>query len=151
MKAFSFRLEPILHLREGARKNALASYAKSLIASKELEKKLDSLKQSLGNLQKDISIQRQKSFSPSTDVPNQAAIVNLKKKIDTTNQSFEKAKANENKLRLKFLDADNALKSVSRLKEKQQSAHIEEQISREELALEDVINSRFNFNSNTRL
>ena len=91
-----------------------------------------------------------KSFSPSTDVPNQAAIVNLKKKIDSTNHSIEEAKANENKLRLKFLDADNALKSVSRLKEKQESAHIEEQTSREELALEDVINSRFNFNSNTR-
>ena len=150
MKAFSFRLEPILLLREGARKNALASYARSIIASKELEKKLDSLNKSLGDLQKDISKQRQKVFSPSTDVPNQAAIVNLNKKIDSTNKSFEEAKANENKLRLKFLDADNALKSVSRLKEKQESAHIEEQTSREELALEDVINSRFNFNSNTR-
>ena len=50
MKAFSFRLEPILHLREGARKSALTIYAKSIRESQKLENELFTLEQSLEDI-----------------------------------------------------------------------------------------------------
>ena len=67
MKAFSFRLEPILHLREGARKSALTIYAKSIRESQKLENELFTLEQSLEDMKKVISAQRKRKFQAEED------------------------------------------------------------------------------------
>jgi flagellar biosynthesis chaperone FliJ len=75
----------------------------------------------------------------------------MEDQINSKCQNLQKAKDDEILKRKQFLEADNSLKSVVRLKEKQQIAHIEDQLSKEELEMEDIINSRFNFNSNLKI
>ena len=151
MKAFTFRLEPILTMREGIRKSALGAYAHSIQKCNALEKEISNLKKDLLFLQNDISKQRAKLFSPSIDLPNQASVLSLEDQINSKCQNLQKAKDDENLKRKQFLEADNSLKSVVRLKEKQQTAHIEDQLSKEDLEMEEIINSRFNFNSNLKI
>ena len=44
MKAFTFRLEPILTMREGIRKSALGAYAHSIQKCNALEKEISNFK-----------------------------------------------------------------------------------------------------------
>jgi flagellar export protein FliJ len=146
MKAFSFRLEPILHLREGARKSALTIYAKSIRESQKLENELFTLEQSLEDMKKVISAQRKRKFQPSSEIPHQASMSNLKDEINSKQKELQHSRHVENQKRDDFISSDNALKSVSRLKQKQQTVHMSDQIRKEELELEDIISSRYTFN-----
>ena len=150
MKAFNFRLAPILTMREGKRESALGAYAQSIQECNVIEKEVTELKNDLLTLQDDIAAQRKKSFLPHAELPNQSSILNFKNQISTKEHRLRKAREDKSLKRNQFLEADNALKSVIRLKEKQQSAHLENQLSKEERELNDIINSRFNFNSNLK-
>ena len=50
MKAFTFRLEPILTMREGIRKSALGAYAHSIQKCNALEKEISNLKETNKNV-----------------------------------------------------------------------------------------------------
>jgi flagellar export protein FliJ len=73
----------------------------------------------------------------------------VKEKIIDSNSKLEEAKRIVIAKRELYLEADSQFKSMLKLKEKQKEMHIEAEIKKEEMQLEDIISSRFVFNHST--
>ena len=143
MKAFSFRLESLLHLRESAREKALVGYAKSIQNRQKIESELKNLEDSLAKLHRDITSRRSSSLEASADQSFQKAVLSLKQNIVDCHAKLEDLKQIELSKKNIFLSADGSLKSIVRLKEKQNLNHISSQLKKEERELDDIISSRF--------
>ena len=81
MKAFSFRLESLLQLREASREKALVGYAKSINARQKIEVELNDLNEVLTKLHKDITLQRTSSLEGFTDQSFQNSMDSTKQQI----------------------------------------------------------------------
>ena len=143
MKAFSFRLESLLHLRESAREKALVGYAKSIQNRQKIESELKHLETSLEKLHRDITSRRSSSLEASADQSFQKAVLSLKQNIVDCHAKLEDFKQIELSKKNIFLSTDSSLKSIARLKEKQNHNHISSQLKKEERELDDIISSRF--------
>ncbi len=143
MKAFSFRLESLLQLRESSREKALISYAKSINARQKIEVELHNLNDVLTKLHKDITMQRTSSLEGFTDQSFQNSMDSTKQQILNFHGKLEDAKKIELSKKKIFLAADGSLQSILRLKDKQSIAHLSTQLKKEERELDDIISSRF--------
>lgn len=143
MKAFSFRLESLLQLREDSREKALIGYAKSINARQKIEVELNALNEMLTKLHKDITLQRTSSLEGFTDQSFQNSMDSTKQQILNFHGKLEDAKKIELSKKKIFLAADGSFQSILRLKDKQSIAHISSQLKKEERELDDIISSRF--------
>ena len=143
MKAFSFRLESLLQLREASREKALVGYAKSIKARQKIEVELNDLNEVLTKLHKDITLQRTSSLEGFTDQSFQNSMDSTKQQILNFHGKLEDAKKIELSKKKIFLAADGSLQSILRLKDKQSTAHLSSQLKKEERELDDIISSRF--------
>lgn len=143
MKAFSFRLESLLQLRESSREKALIGYAKSINARQKIEVELNALNEVLTKLHEDITLQRTSSLEGFTDQSFQNSIDSTKRQILNLHGKLEDAKKIELSKKKIFLAADGSLHSILRLKDKQSTAHLSSELKKEERELDDIISSRF--------
>ena len=149
MKAFSFRLETLLHLREMAKDKAIAEYGLSLSRREDAEKALNERKREMEDLRDEIGRRRSTGFSGSEQNAYNRSIERAKEAIIDYNSKVEEAKKIVLAKRELFLRADSQFKSMLKLKEKQRDQHIEVETKKEEMQLEDIISSRFVFNQST--
>ncbi|MEK9633374.1 MAG: flagellar export protein FliJ [Opitutae bacterium] len=149
MKAFSFRLETLLHLREMAKDKAIAEYGLAIARREEAQKVLQERKRQMEDLREEIGRRRSTGFSGSEQNSYNRSIERSKEAIIDCNSNFEEAKKIAEAKRELYLNADSQFKSLLKLKEKQRDRHIEFETKKEEMQLEDIISSRFVFNQST--
>ena len=149
MKAFSFRLETLLHLREMAKDKAIAEYGMAIARREEAQKVLQQRKRQMEDLREEIGRRRSTGFSGSEQNSYNRSIERSKESIIDCNSNFEEAKKIAEAKRELYLNADSQFKSLLKLKEKQRDRHIEFETKKEEMQLEDIISSRFVFNQST--
>ena len=149
MKAFSFRLETLLHLREMAKDKAIAEYGLAIARRENAQKVLQERKRQMKDLREEIGRRRSTGFSGSEQNSYNRSIERAKEAIIDCNSKFEEAKKIAQAKRELYLSADSQFKSLLKLKEKQRDRHIEVETKKEEMQLEDIISSRFVFNQST--
>ena len=149
MKAFSFRLETLLHLREMAKDKAIAEYGLAIARREEAQKVLQERKRQMEDLREEIGRRRSTGFSGSEQNSYNRSIERSKEAIIDCNSNFEEAKKIVEAKRELYLNADSQFKSLLKLKEKQRDRHIEFETKKDEMQLEDIISSRFVFNQST--
>ena len=149
MKAFSFRLETLLHLREMAKDKAIAEYGLAIARREDAQKVLQERKRQMEDLREEIGRRRSTGFSGSEQNSYNRSIERSKEAIIDCNSNYEEAKKIAEAKRDLYLNADSQFKSLLKLKEKQRDRHIEFETKKEEMQLEDIISSRFVFNQST--
>ena len=146
MRAFEFRLETLLHLRELAKDKAIAEYGLAVSKREEAEKKLGEANDGLRELREEIGIRRSVGFSGNEQEVFDRSLVLAKERIVDCNANVVEAGRIEIAKRDLYLQADSSYKSLLKLKEKKREEHIEYESKKEDMELEDIIGARFVFN-----
>ena len=146
MRAFEFRLETLLHLRELAKDKAIGEYGLAVSKREEAEKTLSEANDGLRELREEIGIRRSVGFSGNDQEVFNRSLVLAKERIIDCNAKVEEAGRIEIAKRDLYLQADSSYKSLLKLKEKKREEHIEYESKKEEMELEDIIGARFVFN-----
>ena len=146
MKAFGFRLETLLHLRELAKDKAIGEYGLAVSRREEAEKTLSEANDGLRELREEIGIRRSVGFSGNDQEVFNRSLVLAKERIIDCNAKVEEAGRIAIAKRDLYLQADSSYKSLFTLKEKKREEHIKYESKKEEMELEDIIGARFVFN-----
>ena len=149
MRAFTFRLETLLHLREMAKEKAVKEYAHSIAIREKTEKQLMNAVKELKDLNLIIGEKRRVGFSGFEQETFNQSVLKAKEHIIDLNSKVSDRKNIEEAKRKLFLEADTNCKSLLKLKDKKKEEHLKIEIKKEETALEDVIGARFVFNQST--
>ncbi|MEC9124114.1 MAG: flagellar export protein FliJ, partial [Verrucomicrobiota bacterium] len=115
MKAFTFRLETLLHLREMAKDKAIAEYGVAIHQREESEKLLDQGHRALDDLKREIGLRRTVGFSGSEQESYNRSINHAKERIIDLNASVQEARKVEDFKRSQYLETDSSFKSLLRL------------------------------------
>ncbi len=151
MKAFNFRLQTLLHLRELARDQSLESYGKSIEDFNRIGESLHAQEEQLQELQNYIKIKRSSGFYGQDEQNHQRTVVDSKNKIIELHGELQNAKKIQEAKRTIFLKSDSDFKSLEKLKGKQQAEHSHNEQKKEENEIDDIITSRFAYNLNSQL
>ena len=115
MKAFRFRLETLLHLREMAKDKAIAEYGLAIARREEAQKVLQQRKRQMEDLREEIGRRRSTGFSGSEQNSYNRSIERSKEAIIDCNSNFEEAKKIAEAKRELYLNADSQFKSLLKL------------------------------------
>lgn len=146
MKAFTFRLETLLHLREISKDRAIKEYAQAISKREKLELDLKKAVKMLEVLNAEINERRASGFSGFEQDGFNQSILRSKEIIIDLNSKVADSKNIESAKRNLYLRADSNCKSLLKLKEKKKVEHLKSEEKKEESELEDIIGSRFVFN-----
>ena len=146
MKAFTFRLETLLHLREISKDRAIKEYAQAILKREKLELDLRKAVKMLEVLNAEINERRASGFSGFEQDGFNQSILRSKEIIIDLNSKVADSKNIESAKRNLYLRADSNCKSLLKLKEKKKVEHLKSEEKKEESELEDIIGSRFVFN-----
>jgi len=146
MKAFTFRLETLLHLREISKDRAIKEYAQAISKREKLELDLKKAVKMLEVLNAEINERRASGFSGFEQDGFNQSILRAKEIIIDLNSKVADSKNIESAKRNLYLRADSNCKSLLKLKEKKKVEHLKSEEKKEESELEDIIGSRFVFN-----
>ena len=146
MKAFTFRLETLLHLREISKDRAIKEYAQAILKREKLELDLRKAVKMLEVLNVEINERRAIGFSGFEQDGFNQSILRSKEVIIDLNSKVADSKNIESAKRNLYLRADSNCKSLLKLKEKKKVEHLKSEEKKEESELEDIIGSRFVFN-----
>lgn len=149
MKAFKFRLETLLHLREISRDKALSQYAHAINLRQDKEKELRASELRLVELQFQISEKRKNSFTGSKQEAFDLSVKHAKERILDANKNLQQSIQTEKAKKGIYLNSNSEYKSLLKLKEKQFEIHVRNETLKEERELEDIIGGRFVFNNIT--
>ena len=149
MKAFKFRLETLLQLREISKDRALSKYAHAINFRQNKEKELQESELHLEELQFQISENRKMSFTGSKQEAFDLSIKHAKEQIIDANKNLQQSLQAEEAKKGIYLKSNSEYKSLLRLKEKQFEEHVRSENLKEERELEDIIGGRFVFNNIT--
>ena len=149
MKAFKFRLETLLHLREISREKALSQYAHAINLRQDKEKELRESELRLVELQFQISEKRKNSFTGSKQEAFDLSVKHAKERILDANKNLQQSIQTEKAKKGIYLNSNSEYKSLLKLKEKQFEIHVRNETLKEERELEDIIGGRFVFNNIT--
>ena len=149
MKAFKFRLETLLHLREISRDKALSQYAHAINLRQDKEKELRDSELRLLELQFQISEKRKNSFTGSKQEAFDLSVKHAKERILDANKNLQQSIQTEKAKKGIYLNSNSEYKSLLKLKEKQFEIHVRTETLKEERELEDIIGGRFVFNNIT--
>jgi len=118
MKAFTFRLETLLSLRELAKDRAVSDYATAIANRVQSEKNLENAVSVLTQLNTEITLKRKVGFSGFEQKNFNQLILEAKELIIDQNAKLEESKSIEDGKRKLFFAADSSCKSLIKLKEK---------------------------------
>ena len=147
MKAFRFRLETLLHLREISRDKALGHYAQSIRSRQEREKALQVCQSHLESLHAQIGERRKNSFTGSKQESFDLSVSHAKERILDANRNLQESMQTEQAKKGIYLKIDSEYKSLLKLKEEKYEEHVYSESLKEERELEDIIGGRFVFNN----
>ncbi len=143
MRAFHFRLQALLNLREQTREEALAAYAKS-IAGREGEEEMEiAAVRRLEQNREVMAARRENGFTGAEQTAFLRAVDSAKNALVRQRAKVARAKRTEERARAAFLEADGAVKSLDRLKDRRRDEHFRSEMKKEEHELEDVIGARY--------
>ena len=149
MRAFNFRLQTLLNLREMAREEALSAYANAIRQRELNEEKLADCNSCLDELRGAVAACRTKNFSGAEQANFQKAVNLAKERLLQQRNKVNRAKRIEEKARTSYLKADGDEKSLTNLKERRQKDHFQFELKKEERELEDVIGARYGLKPTT--
>ncbi|MBL62873.1 MAG: flagellar export protein FliJ [Opitutae bacterium] len=142
MKAFTFRLESLLHLRSLTRERRLKEYAQSIEVRRSADRRCGELEDQLKEIEAKVAAGREQTISGHDQAIFLASIDHSKAAISKQREIALKATTEEESKRASYIESDIAEKTLLRLKERLQEEHLREQLYQEDRALEDVIGSR---------
>ena len=143
MRAFHFRLQTLLNLREMAREEALSVYAQA-IRQRELEQmELIACNRRLKELREEIGFRRKEGFTGAEQATFLRAVNLSRDRLRRQHVKANQAKRAEEKARSAFVEADGNEKSLARLKDRKEEEHFRFELKKEERELEDVIGARY--------
>ncbi|MBU62458.1 MAG: flagellar export protein FliJ [Opitutae bacterium] len=149
MRAFHFRLQTLLNLREMAREEALSTYA-SAIRQRELnEEKLADCNNTLDELRKAVATRRTNRFTGAEQANFQQAVNLAKERLLLQRNKVNRAKQVEENTRMSYVKADGDEKSLINLKARREEDHFHFELKKEERELEDVIGARYTLKPTT--
>ena len=143
MRAFHFRLQTLLNLREMAREEALSAYANTIRQRELNEEKLADCNSRLDELREAVAVCRTKSFTGAEQANFQQAVNLAKERLLRQRNKVKRFKRVEEKARTSFVKADGGKKSLTNLKARRQEDHFHFELKKEERELEDVIGARY--------
>ena len=149
MRAFHFRLQTLLNLREIAREEALSIYAKSIRRRELEENKLLACERRLGELRQEVGVRRKEGFIGADQATFLRAVNLAKDRLHRQRAKVNRARRTEEESRTVFVEADGDEKSLVRLKERMQEEHFRFELKKEERELEDVIGTRYGLKPTT--
>ena len=145
MKAFRFRLETLLRLKDASRERALQDYAVAIQMRQESETKLKNAVGYVEGLENKLSEKRKVNFRASELSSIQMSLEQARQEVEGFTVEVSRQKALEESRRSIFLKKESESKSLLRLKERQLDEHLEIETKKEEHELEDVIGARYLF------
>lgn len=143
MRAFHFRLQTLLNLREMAREEALSAYANAIRQRELNEEKLADCISRLDELREAVAACRAKSFTGAEQANFQQAVNLAKERLLRQRNKANRVKRVEENARTSYVKADGYEKSLSNLKARRQEDHFHLELKKEERELEDVIGARY--------
>lgn len=149
MRAFHFRLQTLLNLREMAREEALSAYANAIRQRELNEEKLADCNSRLDELREAVAACRTKSFTGAEQANFQQAVNLAKERLLRQRNKVDRAKRVEKKARTSYVKVDGDEKSLTNLKARRQEDHFHFEFKKEERELEDVIGARYAFKPTT--
>ena len=145
MRAFIFRLETLLNLRKLERDEALSQYAKAISERKTSENMLSNAESKGFSIQELLRQKQKGSFSADEVFMLQSSYEKNLEIIKQRKADLSSKLTSEENFKKLFIDKDTALKSISRLREVKNEEHLQNERKKEDLELEDIINSRFSY------
>jgi len=145
MKAFRFRLETLLRLKDASRERALQDYAVAINMRQEWEAKLDNAIGYVAGLENMLSEKQKLNFRASDLASIHLSLEQARHEVESFTLEVSRKKALEESRRTIFLKKESESKSLLRLKERQLDEHLEIETKKEEHELEDVIGARYLF------
>ena len=145
MKAFRFRLETLLRLKDASRERALQDYAVAINMRQEWEAKLDNAIEYVKGLENMLSEKQKLNFRASDLASIHLSLEQARQEVESCTLEVSRKKALEESRRTIFLKKESESKSLLRLKERQLDEHLEIETKKEEHELEDVIGARYLF------
>ena len=142
MRAFHFRLQTLLNLREIAREEALSAYAETIRRRELEEEKLIACNRHLEELREEVGVRRKEGFTGAEQATFLRAVNLSKDRLRRQRAKVNQAKRTEKKARSVFMEADGDERSLTRLKERREEEHFRFELKKEERELEDVIGAR---------
>ncbi len=149
MKAFTFRLQTLLKVRQSSRDKALRSYGLAVRQTDKLNEELTCKKKEIEDLQASIRQKRSSSFFAQEQEHLESTLSSLKDDIVALHGQLQNALKIQNSKRDLFLKADSQLKSFEMLREKQKQSHEFSELKKEEIQVNDIISSRFKYRLNS--
>ncbi len=143
MKAFKFKLQTLLKLREASRERALLDYAKSIQERQQIEAKLNNAIAYVNSLE-NVVADKQKTNFRATDLTSLiGSIDDARSKVKSLSTDLSRQKTIEESRRKIFLTKNTDSESLQNLKDRQSSDHIDLEIKKEEHELDDIIGARY--------
>lgn len=143
MKAFRFRLEPVLVLRRQKEEASKAGYAMSVQERVAVERQRDALKMEICALKDRIAETRKGSFSGGMQQGYNNALLENERALEQVGETLFNAFVNEeNALRI-YIASKRDRELVDHWKDRQRKEHFQEVIKEEEQEIEDLANARY--------
>tara|TARA_B100000959_G_scaffold247564_1_gene273929 strand:- start:72 stop:542 length:471 start_codon:yes stop_codon:yes gene_type:complete len=151
MKAFRFRLESLLHLRNLTRERCLKEYAYAISERRREEERCEELADRLAKIEISVATRREEGISGHDQDIFLASIDHAKEALGKQREATRQALAEEERKRISYLKSDMDEKTLLRLKERRKEEHQRDQETKEERALEDMIGVRYSLISPTEI
>lgn len=142
MKTFKFRIEALLTLRKSKTTQAIEAYSKAMARTKECKMAYDGLVQRECALKQEVQEARTGEFIAGEQVVYQTQIEENKKMMRQLLEMLDEAKKEERMRFQDFLEAKKEEDILVKLKEKKQDAFNKEELKREGIELDDIVQAR---------
>jgi flagellar FliJ protein len=143
MKAFRFRLESVLTLRNWEEERARNAYAQSLQQERRF---VDQLRAVETRIEQDTAVMRQAAATTAPAADRAARWRHLllleRERSDTTQKLASARRIREQKMKL-LIDAHRRVQTLGSLKTRHQQAHAAEAARRDERELDELASARF--------
>ena len=143
MKAFKFKLQTLLKLREASRERALLDYAKSIQERQQIEANLDKAIAHVDSLENFVGDKQKTNFRANDLTSLIGSIEDARNKVESLSTDLSQQKTIEESRRKIFLTKNTDSESLQNLKDRQTSEHIDLETKKEERELDDIIGARY--------
>lgn len=143
MKAFVFRLQSVLLLREREEQAAQQEYAAALQALLVAQRLLQDAERLRDELDEAFAERRQHGFRAAEQNIFWASMMKHHEGCRLRAENFAKSAAEVERLRLQMLEAKRKSETMLHLKEKQQLAYKEAERHADDLLIDDMVSARY--------
>lgn len=147
MKAFNYRLQSLLEIRDKSREKALEEYGLYVKKRVKIEENCQQIEKQLELARKQLAKEREVNFSAVNQNYYFSSLQNVSKELEQEKELLEEAVLEEDIKKKNFLKAKSEADILEKLKIKKKQQHLYTENLKEEKAIDDIINSRLINNS----